>query len=100
MRSYPDAVSIFLLPPSHAAMEARLRGRGTERPDAIDGRLAEAMREIESVSHYEYVIVNDELEACVDRLRSIVLAERARLQRTREDAERIVTTFRKDTFSD
>lgn len=78
MRAYPDAVSIFLLPPSHAAMEARLRGRGTERPAAIDGRLAEAMREIESVSHYEYVIVNRELEKTIEVFAHIIHAEEHR----------------------
>jgi guanylate kinase len=78
MRAYPDAVSVFLLPPSHAAMEARLRGRGTDGAAAIEGRLEEAMREIESVAHYEYVIVNRELEKTVEVFAHIIHAEEHR----------------------
>jgi len=78
MRAYPDSVAIFLLPPSHAAMEARLRGRGTDSAEAIDGRLEEALREIDSVKEYEYVIVNRELEKTVEVFSSIIHAEERR----------------------
>lgn len=78
MRAYPEAVSIFLLPPSHAAMEARLKGRGTDSAEAIGGRLEEALREIDSVEQYEYVIVNRELEKTVDVFSSIIHAEERR----------------------
>ena len=81
MRAYPDAVSIFLLPPSHAAMEARLRGRGTEPPAAIESRLMEAMKELESVAHYQYVIVNRELDRTVEVFARIVHAEENRRER-------------------
>ncbi|HUP18933.1 MAG TPA: guanylate kinase [Gemmatimonadota bacterium] len=78
MRAYPGAVSIFLLPPSHAAMEARLRGRGTDSAEVIDGRMEEALRELESVEQYEYVIVNRELEKTVEVFSSIIHAEERR----------------------
>lgn len=78
MNAYPDAVSIFLLPPSYAAMEARLKGRGTESTEAIDGRLVEALREIDKVQHYEYVIVNRELEKTVEVFARIIRAEEHR----------------------
>ncbi len=81
MRAYPQAVSIFLLPPSHAAMEARLRGRGTEGPDVIENRLEEAMKELDSVRHYQYVIVNRELEKTVEVFAHIIHAEEHRRER-------------------
>lgn len=87
MEAYPDAVSIFLLPPSHAAMEARLRGRGTDSSDAIEGRLAEALREIDAVERYEYVIVNRELERTVEVFSRIIHAEEHRRTRRENLAE-------------
>ena len=71
-------IGVFVLPPSFAALEQRLRGRSKDSEEAIRKRLATARREVRAVAEYEYVIVNDELESCVDRLRAIVLAERAR----------------------
>ena len=80
-REYPDAVSIFLLPPSYDAMAARLRGRGTEDRGAIDGRLAEALRELRSVEQYGYVIVNHEVERTVDTFAHIIESEACRRER-------------------
>lgn len=71
-------VGVFVLPPSFAALEQRLRGRSKDSEAAIRRRLATARDEIAAVEEYDYVIVNDELESCVDRLRAIVLAERSR----------------------
>ena len=65
-------IGIFVLPPSFEALEQRLRGRSKDSEEAIRRRLATAREEIRAVAEYEYVIVNDELDACVDRLRSIV----------------------------
>jgi len=73
-----QTIGVFVLPPSFEALEQRLRGRSKDSEDAIRKRLATARREVRAVAEYEYVIVNDELESCVDRLRAIVVAERAR----------------------
>jgi guanylate kinase len=73
-----QTIGVFVLPPSFEALEQRLRGRSKDSEEAIRARLATARREVRSVAEYEYVIVNDELESCVDRLRAIVLAERSR----------------------
>jgi guanylate kinase len=73
-----QTIGVFVLPPSFDALEQRLRGRSKDSEEAIRKRLATARREVRSVAEYEYVIVNDELESCVDRLRAIVVAERAR----------------------
>ena len=86
MKAYPGAVSIFLLPPSHGAMEARLRARGTDSEDAIAGRLAQALKELECVSQYEYVIVNRELDKTVEVFSRIIHAEEHRRAR-RENLE-------------
>jgi guanylate kinase len=75
MSVYPEAVSIFLLPPSFGAMEARLRGRGTESEEAIERRLVEALKELDCVSQYEYVIVNRELDKTVEVFSRIIHAE-------------------------
>ena len=87
------AIGIFVLPPSFDALESRLRGRSKDSEDAIRKRLATARREVRAVAEYEYVIVNDALDACVDRLRSIVLAERARPRVMAPTVARIVGSF-------
>jgi guanylate kinase len=86
MKAYPEAVSIFLLPPSHGAMEARLKGRGTESDEAISMRMAEAQNELDCVSQYEYVIVNRELDKTVEVFSRIIHAEEHRRVR-RENLE-------------
>jgi guanylate kinase len=88
-----NAIGIFVLPPSFEALERRLRGRSKDSEEAIRKRLATARREIRAVAEYEYVVVNDELEACVNRLRSIVLAERARPRVMAPTIARIVGSF-------
>jgi guanylate kinase len=87
------AIGIFVLPPSFEALERRLRGRSKDSEEAIRKRLATARREVRAVAEYEYVIINDELDACVDRLRAIVLAERARPRVMAPTVARIVTSF-------
>jgi guanylate kinase len=72
----PDARFVFLLPPSQEALEARLRGRGTDSPDQIAGRLALARRELAAVREFDYAVVNDDLERCVESVCEIVRAER------------------------
>lgn len=93
----PDTVGVFVLPPDFATLERRLRGRSKDPEDAIQLRLRTARAEVAAFTEYEYVVVNDELAACVDRLRAIVLAERARLRSARAAIDTIVESFlRKD----
>jgi len=87
------ATSVFLMPPSRDVLEARLRGRRKDSGTEIQRRLQVARDEVAAFPEYDYVVVNDELSAAVDRLRSIVIAERARLQRMQDQAETIVRTF-------
>jgi guanylate kinase len=92
-RSADRTIGIFVLPPSFDVLEQRLRGRSKDPEDAIRRRLATARSEIGAVAEYDYVVVNDALEGCVDRLRAIVLAERARPRVMAPAVERIVSSF-------
>lgn len=69
-------VYIFVLPPSPEELEKRLRGRGTDGEEVIKKRLVNAREEINQISNYDYVIINDQFDDAVERLRSIILAER------------------------
>ena len=69
-------VYIFVLPPSPEMLEKRLRGRGTEVDDVIKKRLINAREEIDQISNYDYIIINDQFDDAVERLRSIIVAER------------------------
>ncbi|HVZ24349.1 MAG TPA: hypothetical protein VG871_24920, partial [Vicinamibacterales bacterium] len=90
-----ETVGIFVLPPSAAILEQRLRGRSKDSEEAIRTRLETARREVDEFERYEYVVVNDEIEAAVDRLRAIVVAERARVKPMRAAAEKVIETFRR-----
>jgi guanylate kinase len=93
-RVYPDAVSVFLLPPSRARLEERLVGRGTDDAATVERRLDAACREIATLEHYDYVIVNEHLPAAVEDFLAIVHSERRRVQRVRrEDLQRLLAAF-------
>ncbi len=90
----PEAVRVFLLPPSFGELESRLRGRCQDEEPAIQRRLATAKLEVDAVDEYDFVVINDELGRCVSELCAIVTAERARQTRRRAGLEPIVRTFR------
>ncbi|HEY7715679.1 MAG TPA: guanylate kinase [Candidatus Binatia bacterium] len=83
-KAYPDAVSIFLLPPSLGELERRLARRGTDGREAIRRRLANARGEIGEIIHYDYFVVNRQVKEAVRALSAIVDAERARISRVTE----------------
>jgi guanylate kinase len=96
-RRCADTVGVFVMPPSYGVLERRLRGRSKDSEEAMQRRLETARAEVAAFTEYDYVIVNDALDACVERLRAIVVAERLRLRSSRAVAEAIVDTFmRKD----
>jgi guanylate kinase len=88
-------VSIFVLPPSFAVLEQRLRGRSKDSDEAIRRRLEVARHEVTGYCEYDYVIVNDDLNPAVESLRAIVLGERARVSRMRHQTEQIIQSFPK-----
>jgi guanylate kinase len=87
-------VAIFVLPPSYEALEQRLRGRSKDSDEAMRRRLEVAREEVSAFEEYDYVVINDHLDSCVERIRSIVLAERSKLQCIRPQALDILRTFR------
>ncbi len=71
---FPEALLIFVLPPSFGELERRLTGRGTETPEEIAGRLAAALRELRQAHRYDYLLINDQVEEAAARLGEIIRA--------------------------
>ncbi len=92
-RRLPDAVSIFLLPPSLAELAQRLRRRHSEAPAVIDNRLKAARQEIGHWSDYDYLVVNDRLSSAIRDVKTIILAARLRRQNQQRLVEQICNTF-------
>lgn len=88
--SLPEAVSVFILPPSLAELERRLRARGTEDEETTQRRLRNAKGEIEHYGFFDYVIVNDDINRAYEQLRSVVYAERCRRPRLALLCERML----------
>lgn len=88
-----QAVTIFVLPPSREELEKRLRNRSSDSDEVIERRLAEAATEVLDYEKYDYVLINDDLDASFERLRGIILAERCRKDRTTESVEKILEGF-------
>lgn len=78
---WPAGVFVYLMPPSMEELRERARRRGRDAPDAQRIRFREAMEELEAVFDYDYVIVNEDLEAAVGKLKAIITAERCRTAR-------------------
>ena len=76
-----DVVRVFLLPPSLDELRRRLTGRGTDRADVISARMARAQAEISHWDGYDYVVVNDDIDACFEQVTQILAAERLRRAR-------------------
>lgn len=85
---YPEAVSIFILPPSLSELKSRLCGRGTESDDVITKRYDQAISEIEKSYNYDYIILNNNINQAVENFKSIV------------DAERLKAHINKNTISE
>jgi guanylate kinase len=87
--AFPGAAKVFLLPPSFAVLEARLRNRGQDAPDVIERRLANARRELEACRSFHHVIVNDDLDVAAETFIGLIRAERVRTVRM----ARVITTL-------
>jgi guanylate kinase len=90
---FPDAVSIFILPPSREILEQRLRARSEDSEEVIERRLRGAAEEIRRYDQYDYVLINQELDESSARLASIVQAERLRRIRNEERIRPILESF-------
>jgi guanylate kinase len=89
-----ETIGIFVLPPSAPVLEQRLRGRSKDSEEQIRQRLEVAGGEVGEFERYKYVVINDELDAAVDRLSAIVQSERSRVRLMRAQAEKVIDTFR------
>jgi guanylate kinase len=92
--SEPDAVAVFILPPSMAVLEKRLRGRASEDEETVQRRFGVALREIEHYGLFDYVLVNEDLEEATKQLVSIFRAEECRRHRAARHAERLLAEGR------
>ena len=83
-KAWPGGIFVFIVPPSIEELERRLRARGSETEETIRRRFDNAIREIREIVWYDYIIVNDELDAAIDRLRAVYLAATCRRERMME----------------
>ena len=95
-KAFPDTLPLFVTPPNAAELRDRLVGRGTETMDVIKSRLDRACEEAEGMDSYDYLIVNDELEECVQKMHEIIQGEHQRsfrnkdfMKEIKEDLERL-----------
>ena len=73
-RKYPTALLLFVMPPSAAELRKRLEGRGTESPEVIAKRLKRAGEEAEGIEQYDFLVINDKLEECVQQMHELIRA--------------------------
>jgi guanylate kinase len=94
----PEALLVFVTPPTVEELERRLTGRGTETAQVIADRLARASEEAEGMGQYDYILVNDTVEECVDHLHQIIVSEHSRVSRNAEfiaDIQKQTKAFQK-----
>jgi len=89
----PQAISVFVLPPSREIMEQRLRSRSQDSEEVIQRRLRGAAEEVQNYTHYDYVLINRDIEEASARLANIVEAERLRKARMEEEVRPILESF-------
>lgn len=87
---YPDAVSIFLLPPSMEILEKRLRGRATDSDASICMRMQAAIEEMNCAENYDYAVINDEIGSAVQKISTIIEAEKLKTKRQNHIIERVI----------
>lgn len=80
-QAMPEAVSVFVLPPSMAALETRLRGRSTDSEETIRRRLDEAREQLERCEEFDYLVINDDLTCAHDHFQAVLVAELLRTRR-------------------
>jgi len=97
-RRIPEAVLIFILPPSSEVLEARLRARNLNAPADIERRLRNAAIEVQLYERFDYAVLNDDLDRALDQLEAIIVAERCRPFRQRNRIESVITTFGGESF--
>lgn len=92
MAACPEAVTIFMVPPSWVELERRLRGRGTDAEAQVELRLRNARIEVRDAARYDYLVANEDVEGSVATLRAILAAERVRTSRRRPFLDRLLSS--------
>src|SRR5262249_34133003 len=92
---FPDAIGVYIMPPSLETLAARLENRGTDPAEHQQLRLNNALHEMEQYVNFDYVVINDDLDRAIGELVAIIRAERCRLRRRYEVAQRILEPFSK-----
>lgn len=98
-RKYPNGVFIFLIPPSLEELKKRILGRGSETEESFRLRFGAAAEEMGYITEYDYVVVNDEVENAVEKIRSIIVAELSSVKRNREYYMKLIREGQKDAVS-
>lgn len=93
-RSYPEAVLVFILPPSMEELKSRIQGRGSETEETMKKRLGAALQEISLIGRYDYRVINNRLPDAIDSVKAIIKAERYKLNH--EEVDRIVNRYKED----
>ena len=86
---FPEAVLIFLFPPTVDELEKRLKNRGTETDQVITERMSRACKEIESAYDYDYIVINDDIEECTDAIHGMINAEKLKVSRQKDFIDKI-----------
>lgn len=86
---YPDTLLMFITPPSAQVLKDRLVGRGTETMEVIESRMRRAVEESQGVENYDYLVINDDLETCVEEMHNIIQGEHNRVNRNGDFIEQI-----------
>ena len=81
---YPDAILLFVMPPNALTLKNRLTGRGTETEEVIDARLKRAADEAEGIEAYDYILINDDLDACVEQMHCLIQGQHCRVSQNLE----------------
>lgn len=89
---YPEAVTMFIIPPSFEILEQRLRARGTDSEDSIVRRLSCAKSELAKYRQFDYIVFNDELEPAIERVLAIIDAEKSRISRNEDVIKEYLAT--------
>ena len=89
----PEGIFIFLAPPNLEELESRITGRGTDAAHVIQERMATAKEEIELMQHYDYVVVNDQVQHAVDRINAIIQSEHLKVERVVDQIRHDMETY-------
>ncbi len=98
-RNIKDGVFVFLLPPTMQDLLKRIHNRGADAPDAIKTRFANAFRELEELEKYNYLVINEEIDAAISKIKAIIAAEKCRVSRHRDFIKQLLEEGDNDDLS-